>query len=285
MNVLSLFDGISVGQHALNKAGIVYYNYFASEIDPHAIKVTQSNFPNTIQLGDIRKIDLKSLPKIDLILAGSPCQGFSSLGNGEGFNHPKSILFFQFIDVLWSVRPTYFLLENVKMKKEWENIITGYLLTKPVMINSKKFTPQSRSRLYWTNIGCIKQPTDRGVTNEDIIDLSDMGANSENWHKWWSKNGEYRLRKGFSRIINDHEKSICMTARQGNNWCGNLVRTGDEQYRFINRNEMERLQSLPDNYTALASLPQTRKLLGNSWTSDVIVHIFNHMPLHHRMGM
>ena len=136
MNVLSLFDGMSCGQIALNRAGIKYDNYFASEIDKHAINETMANFPNTIQLGDITKITATSLPKIDLLIGGSPCQGFSSAGKQLNFDDPRSKLFFEFVRILKETNPTYFLLENVKMKKEYEDVITYHIGVNPIIINS-----------------------------------------------------------------------------------------------------------------------------------------------------
>ena len=127
MNVLSLFDGMSCGQIALERAGIKVDNYFASEIDKYAMKVTQNNYPNTIQLGDVTKWYEWDLPEIDLLIGGSPCQGFSVSGKGLNFDDPRSKLFFEFTNVLNFVKPKYFLLENVKMKKRWEDIITNYL--------------------------------------------------------------------------------------------------------------------------------------------------------------
>ena len=151
MNVLSLFDGMSCGQIALNKSGIKYNNYYASEIDKYAIKVTQHNYPNTIQLGDITKIKGSDLPKIDLLIGGSPCQSFSNAGRGTGFDG-KSGLFWEYVRILKEVQPTYFLLENVKMKKEWQDVISETLGVQPIEINSKFFVPQNRPRLFWTNI-------------------------------------------------------------------------------------------------------------------------------------
>jgi DNA (cytosine-5)-methyltransferase 3A len=136
MNVLSLFDGISCGQIALNRAKIKYDTYFASEIDKHAIKVTQNNFPNTIQLGDITKIKGSDLPKIDVVIGGSPCQGFSFIGKGLNFQDPRSSLFFEFIRLLEEINPKYFLLENVKMKKEWKEVITNYMGIEPIELCS-----------------------------------------------------------------------------------------------------------------------------------------------------
>ena len=167
MNVLSLFDGMSCGQLALNGAGIHYNNYYASEIDKHAIKVTQTNFPNTIQLGDVTKLSSDSLPKIDLLIGGSPCQSFSVAGDGSGFDG-KSKLFFEFVRLKNELNPTYFLLENVKMKKEWQNVISEYLGVEPIEINSNLVSAQYRRRLYWTNIPNIKHPKDKKIKLSDI---------------------------------------------------------------------------------------------------------------------
>ena len=136
MNILSLFDGMSCGQIALNRAGIKYDAYYASEIDDKAIKVAKHNYPNTIHIGDVVKINTSTLPKIELLIGGSPCQSFSTAGNGTGFNG-KSGLFWEYARILKEVKPTYFLLENVKMKKEWRDIISNELGVEPIEINSK----------------------------------------------------------------------------------------------------------------------------------------------------
>lgn len=176
MNVLSLFDGMSCGQIALNQLGIDVDNYYASEIDKHAIKVTMENYPNTIQLGNITKwrewdIDFS---KIDLVYGGSPCQGFSFAGKQLAFNDARSKLFFEFIDILnhiKSVNPNIkFLLENVRMKKEFIDVITSHIGVKPVTINSSLVSAQNRIRLYWTNISDIEQPLDRHIYLKDIIE-------------------------------------------------------------------------------------------------------------------
>ena len=169
MNILSLFDGMSCGQIALRRAGIEYDNYFASEIDKYAIQITQKNYPDTIQLGDIEKIKGCDLPKIDLVISGSPCQGFSFAGKQLNFNDERSKLFFEFVRLLKEVTPKHFLLENVKMKKEWQNIISGFLEVEPIEINSALVSGQNRKRLYWTNIQGIRQPEDRGIYLKDIL--------------------------------------------------------------------------------------------------------------------
>lgn len=170
MNVLSLFDGMSCGQIALEKCGIKVENYFASEIDKYASKVTQQNYPNTIQLGDITKWKEWDLPKIDLIIGGSPCQGFSFAGKQLNFDDPRSKLFFTFVDIVNYYNPTYFLLENVKMKKEYQNVISSCMGVEPIEINSALVSAQNRRRLYWTNIQDIKQPKDKYIYLKDILE-------------------------------------------------------------------------------------------------------------------
>jgi DNA (cytosine-5)-methyltransferase 3A len=182
ITVLSLFDGMSCGQIALKKLGIKVKQYFASEIDKHAIQVTQHNFPNTIQLGDVTKVFAKDLPKIDLLIGGSPCQGFSFAGKQLAFDDPRSKLFFEFVRLKNEINPTYFMLENVKMKKEFEIIISKYMGVAPIEINSALLSAQNRVRLYWTNIAnepyglfgdmqcMIPQPKDRGILLRDILE-------------------------------------------------------------------------------------------------------------------
>lgn len=169
MNVLSLFDGMSCGQVALERAGIEYENYFASEIDKYAIKIADKNYPNTVQLGDIIKWQEWELPKIDLLIGGSPCQGFSIAGAGLNFDDPRSRLFFDYVDILKYYKPRWFLLENVKMKKEWRDIISEYMGVEPIEINSALVSAQNRKRLYWTNIPNIEQPEDKHIYLKDII--------------------------------------------------------------------------------------------------------------------
>lgn len=165
MNVLSLFDGMSCGQIALNKLGIKYDNYFASEIDKYAIQVTQKNYPDTKQIGSVTEVKGEDLPKIDLLFGGSPCQSFSNAGLRNGFDG-KSKLFWEFVRVLKEVKPKYFMLENVKMKQEWKDIITKELGIDPIEICSSNFSAQQRKRLYWTN---IKINTDNLPQSNEVI--------------------------------------------------------------------------------------------------------------------
>jgi DNA-cytosine methyltransferase len=152
MNVLSLFDGMSCGMIALDRLGIKVDNYYASEIDKYAMQVSAANYPEIIQVGDITKLDLSTLPKIDLVMGGSPCQGFSFAGKQLAFDDPRSALFFEFVKCVEALKPKYFLLENVKMKKEYLDIISEYMGVEPIFIQSSLVSAQSRQRYYWTNI-------------------------------------------------------------------------------------------------------------------------------------
>lgn len=192
-NVFSAFDGCSGGQLALNKANIKYKNYYASEIDKPAIRVTQKNFPNTIQLGDITKIKTEDLPDIDLLMGGSPCQNLSLAGNRKGLStkcnievtsleqylqlkeegfefEGQSYLFWEFIRILKAKKPRYFLLENVKIDKKWKQVFNEAVGCEPIMINSNKLSAQNRQRNYWTNIPNITQPEDKGIFLKDIVE-------------------------------------------------------------------------------------------------------------------
>lgn len=168
-NCLSLFDGISCGQIALSRANLQYDTYFASEIDEYAKKVTQSNWPGTIQLGSVCDLKSDNLPKINLLIGGSPCQGFSFGGKQLNFDDPRSKLFFEYVRLLKELKPKYFLLENVNMKQEYQDIISGFLDVKPIKINSALVSAQNRVRLYWTNIPNVTQPEDKGIMLKDII--------------------------------------------------------------------------------------------------------------------
>ena len=206
INVLSLFDGMSCGQIALDRAGIKVENYFASEIDKHAIKVTQSNYPNTKQIGDVTKVKANDLPKIDLLIGGSPCQGFSFAGKGLNFDDPRSKLFFEFVRLKNELQPKYFLLENVKMKKEYQDIISSYLGVKPIMINSNLVSAQNRVRYYWTNTPIKGLPNDIGILLKDITEdgLQSLGLAQRGRY---DENG-----KGIQKYeLNGTEKSNAMT--------------------------------------------------------------------------
>ena len=276
MNVLSLFDGLSCGQIALNKVGISYDNYYASEIDVHAIKVTQHNYPNTIQLGDIHNIKGSDLPKIDLLFGGSPCQSFSSAGNRTGFDG-KSGLFWEFVRVLNEVQPKYFLLENVKMKKEWEDIITKEMGVEPIRINSNLVSAQNRERLYWTNIPNITQPEDKNIKLSDVLTDDNFRTIPKCFYnKWGTKE---RINKNPNWVKN--EKSNCLTTKNchTNQYLFNEDKT---LCRLLNPTEFERLQTIPEGYTSVVSNTERYKMIGNGWTVDVISFIFEQILINER---
>ena len=215
MNVFSCFDGASCGQLALTKLGVPISNYYASEIDKYAIQVTQANFPNTIQLGDITKVDISQLPKIDLMMGGSPCQGFSFAGKQLNFEDPRSKLFFDFIKIRDKLKPKYVLLENVRMKKESEDIISDYMGCSPIKINSSLLSAQSRNRLYWfvelvdgnyVPIN-VNQPQDKGIVIKDILEELPFGDIPNYLANNWG--GEPRGNKVKSI---DDPKANCLTA-------------------------------------------------------------------------
>lgn len=267
MNVLSLFDGMSCGQIALNRAGINYEKYFASEIDEPAIKVTQHNYPETIQLGDVLQLDTSSLPKIDLLIGGSPCQSFSSFGDNSGLNG-KSVLFWEFVRVLKEVNPKFFLLENVNMKQEWKDIISEALGIQPKEFNSNLLSAQNRDRLYWTNIS-FDLPKDKGIFYKDILDDLPFRELKPFMFKKWG--GKMRIDKGVNWVGN--AKSNCLTTKNchTNQY---LLNENKSLMRLMNATEFERLQTIPEGYTSIVSNTERYKMIGNGWTVDVIAHIF-----------
>lgn len=278
MNVLSLFDGMSCGQIALNKVGIKYENYFASEIDEHAIKVTQTNYPNTIQLGDVTKVKGIDLPKIDLLIGGSPCQSFSNAGSGTGFDG-KSGLFYEYVRLLKECNPKYFLLENVKMKKEWQDNISKELGCEPIKINSNLVSAQNRERLYWTNI-TVLNIKDKSIFIEDILD-----GEFDNKYLLKERNTELLLKKiditnaPNIACIDVYNKKVkldrkCPTLTLPHHNSIRLLQNG--KIRKLTPNECEKLQNVPLNYTNCDLSDIHRySMLGNGWTVDVIAHIFN----------
>lgn len=256
INVLSLFDGISCGQIALERAGIKVNQYYASEIDKYAIKVTNANYPNTKQLGDVTKLDGTKLPKIDLIFGGSPCQGFSFSGKQLNFDDPRSKLFFEFVRLLKECRPKYWMLENSRMKHEYQDVISQYLGVEPVKINSSLVSGQNRERLYWANFK-ITKPTDKGIMLKDIV-----GEYEGIWvyPRGYNKGGV----KGYKG------KSPTITV---SSWQHNFFIYKEGEKRKFTVNEVEELQTLPKDYTKCISENQRYKACGNGWTVDVIVHI------------
>lgn len=281
MNVLSLFDGMSCGQQALERAGIKVDNYFASEIKPHAIQVTQHNYPKTIQLGDIRNIKAKDLPKIDLLIGGSPCQDFSQANKErKGLEGQKSSLFYEYLRLLDECKPTYFLLENVRMDDFSYNTISHLLGTFPVDINSSLVSAQMRQRSYWTNIGpaefdlfgmrycSILQPIDQKIQFQSILDDG-----------YTDRNKALCLLESESRPLVSKDKLYRRANKFGfiNIVYDNPQFKFSENLRILNQNELERLQTVKSGYTSILKRNEAACLLGDGWTIDVIVHILNYL--------
>lgn len=287
MNVLSLFDGMSCGRIALERAGISVTNYYASEIDKHAIKASQDNYQDIVRLGDVTKwrdwdIDWSS---IDLLLAGSPCQGFSKIGKELAFDDPRSALFFTFIDILnylKSLNPNIkFLLENVRMKKEYLDVVNEYTGVDGLFINSELLSAQKRPRWYWFNWD-VTYPQDKYVSFQLIKDddkdrLIEAKVNdTPSRRKMWNDGNGTGGKTGGCYNITDSHKAYCLTVKQDRQPNSGLIQF-DDFCRYLTRRELERLQTVPDGYTDSLSYNQCQKVLGNGWTVDVIAHIFNNL--------
>ena len=351
INVLSLFDGMSCGQIALQKLGIEIENYYASEIDKHAIAVTMHNFPDTKQVGSIT--ELKGIKNIDLLIGGSPCQSFSNAGLRNGFDG-KSKLFWEYVRVLKETKPKYFLLENVKMKQEWQDIISNALGVKPKEICSSLFSAQQRKRLYWTNIDVdlSKLPNSNEVIadvlelpivnkreNKILMSKSDFKVSVrknyidkkelalflrshktktineiatfcdapktmvEHWFRldgsfsipdveYWNKlkeclsiedckydkavtefeikNNSFDMAKRIYHIDGKHPTLTTLTGGGQRK----TITDGKEMF-YLNPNHCEKLQTVPLDYTKIATERQRFRMLGNGWTVDVIAYIFS----------
>jgi len=286
MNVLSLFDGMSCGQIALNQLGFKVDNYFASEIEPASMKVAKHNFPNTIHIGDVTKVKGSELPKIDLLIGGSPCQGFSFAGKQLNFNDERSVLFFEFVRLLKETNPKYFLLENVKMKQESEDVISEYLAVKPIIINSSLVSAQNRIRLYWTNIPNITLPEDKGILLKDVIyddsykvftdiRITNTKKKTKNYVKWDLSGKQYWSQQ--DRAYYKEGKICTLPKAQPSNKLNILLDYEKDIYRRLHPIEAERCQTVPDNYTDCVPTNKRLEMLGNGWTVDVIKHIFRNM--------
>ena len=300
INVLSLFDGMSCGQIALERSGIDVRHYYAAEIDKYAMKITQKNHPSTIQLGDVTQVSSQNLPKIDLLIGGSPCQGFSFAGKQLNFDDPRSKLFFEYVRLLKELKPKYFLLENVRMKQESQDVISEALGVKPIAINSNLVSAQNRYRLYWTNIPGVDQPEDKGINLVDIIEdgVTDrekshcLDANyfkGGNLKSYFEKHrrqlifsddglchvGEADLKghDSIKRVYHPDGKCPTLTTMGGGHREPKIL-IENTTWRKLTPLECERLQTVPDGYTEGVSNTQRYRMLGNGWTVDVISHIF-----------
>lgn len=283
MNVLSLFDGISVGQYALNKTNHTIENYYASEIDSYAQSITRFNFPNTKFLGDVTKVSMKDTP-IDLLIGGSPCQGFSFVGKQLNFEDDRSKLFFEFVRLLEETNPKYFFLENVVMNKDSIQVISNALGVNPIKLNSADFSAQSRPRLYWTNIP-YKNPAE--ANTEVIKDILDEDATFSNKYPnfidlHWG--GEPRKNK----LKYSDQKARTLTATMWKGQVCTFVRNRQEEVHKFTPTECERLQGLPTNYTQRGivnnkvvdiSNTQRYKTLGNSWNAPTVEQFFKNIKI------
>lgn len=314
MRVLSLFDGISCGRVALERAGINVRDYFACEIDKNAIAISRKNYQDIVRLGDVKTIKAENLPKIDLLIGGSPCQGFSRAGKCLNFDDPRSALFFEYVRMLNEVRKinpeVKFLLENVAMKKEWVDVISEYLGVQPILINSKDFSAQNRERLYWTNINFDKEYVPLEITLESVLDAVDESSFTEsNGIKYDPRiaetrkslvslvDGEVRIHQAtklgyivpndFDGVNISFPNSSSRRGRviRGKSNCVTCIGEVSVYYNKTIRNltieEVERLQTLPANYTAGFSDRVRYKAIGNGWTVDVIAHIFKGLRENH----
>lgn len=303
MKVLSLFDGICCGHLALERAGIKIDSYDAYEIEKNAIKATETNFPDVIHHGDVTKEDFaKYQGKIDLIIGRSPCQGFSSSGKQLNFNDPRSKLFFEYVRAIKECQPKYFLLENVVMKKEWQDIISSYLGVEPIEINSSLVSAQNRRRLYWTNIPNVTLPEDKNITLEDILEDIEFPNPAAIRGRRLNKATIVGRRLDKNGHRKDTDKTIpitqCLEVRATNTDKSNCLTTVDKDnvltplpigrhpdafknnlpFRYYTTKEMCRLQTVPDDFLNMIPDSAARKALGNGWTVDVIAHIFSFLP-------
>ena len=297
IKVLSLFDGMSCGQIALEKAGITVDTYYASEIKEDAIKVTKKNYPKTIHLGSVLDIDGINLKNIDLLIGGSPCQNLSlamAKEHRKGLDGDKSCLFYEYYRILNEVKPKFFLLENVGgMDKKDKDIITELLGVEPIKIQSKLVSGQLRNRLYWTNIMGITQPEDKNIKLNNILtdgwsdrdksrcllesDSRPLTTPLKMFHRYYST--------GFTTLIFKSEQHYQECVSHYNTYFKGLSAKDIDLIahkidcsiyngvRYLNQSELEELQTVPKGYTSILSRNMAAGLLGDGWTVDVIAHI------------
>ena len=288
---LSLFDGMSCGQLALQRAGISVDYYLASEVETKAIEITMSNFPGTIQMGDVRELDGSAIVNPHILMGGSPCQCFSFAGKRKGMAttegeeittldrylelkkdgfefEGQSYLFWEYVRILRETKPKYFLLENVMMAEKWAWVISDILGVKPIRINSTLVSAQKRDRLYWTNIPGVELPKDKGVQLQDILE----NGYSEKSKSWCMLNSWNRFPKKMDSVKKRYARSMMPVVFSSPDF------DWSKGWRPLNRSEGERLQTVPENYTRVVSEKDALGILGNGWTVDVITHILSHIP-------
>lgn len=278
MNVLSLFDGASMGQYALNTLGVKIDNYFSSEIDNVCLKNNSYNYKNNINLGDVLNINYKSLPNIDLLMGGSPCQGFSFAGKQLNFKDSRSKLFFEFVRALEETSPTYFFLENVFMKKEFQDIISKYLGVSPITINSNVHSAQTRKRLYWTNLNYQES-----IGSLDLIDI--LQTHSHIYP--CAIRGRYvdiKKTKQFLEVNKNINKSNCLTTVNKDSLLTNIPKgkhlkekLSKNNFRNFTKIERSRLMGLSDSFFENITENQSVKICGNGWNVDTIKCFFKNI--------
>lgn len=295
MNVLSLFDGMSCGRIALERQGIKVDKYYAAEIKPIAIKFTKEKYPDTIHIGDVTKVGYSNgilhtefgniKTKIDLVIGGSPCQDFSSLkaSNAKGLEGDKSYLFYSYLRILREVNPKYFLLENVKMKKESKTSLDDWLGVKGIPINSNLVSYQNRPRIYWTNIPGVVEPKDKNINFQDYKDkdinycrLFKVNKTPSREKMWNNGDGRNSFIGGCDNKTNAI-KINCITRKQDRSPNSGLIEL-DDFCRYLTRREIEKGQTLEYGWCDSLSYSQMQDLCGDGWTIDVISHILSFIP-------
>lgn len=283
MRVLSLFNGISCGRVALERAKIPVERYVSYEIDKYANMVARDNYPNDTYLGDVTTADFTQYEGIDLLIGGSPCQGFSFAGKQLNFNDDRSKLFFEFVRALKEAKPKYFLLENVVMKKQYRDVISKILGVEPILINSNSFSSQNRPRLYWTNLKINEIPTEKNISLKDVFqeDLE---------HRPIHINHPETIKK--CKTYYQYDQNLLGNNSQDqryfdiNSKCNTLLATSSsiprikvgEKIWLATPIECELLQTLPKDYTKSIPNPKRYSTIGNGWTVDVIAHILSYIP-------
>lgn len=296
INIFSAFEGISCGKLALDRAKIPVKDYYASEVDKFALQVSRYNYPNIKQLGDITKIQGQDYP-CDLLMGGSPCQGFSNAGEKKNFQDERGKLFWEFVRLLEEMQPKWFLLENVRMKKEWQDVISKALNVEPILINSALVSGQNRERLYWTNIPVKGLPEDKGIKLEDILEEGEgysynrkeglikpiEKSHTLNASDWRGLNRNQTQTAVVKRCV-QVGKSPTLTSMGGGHREPKVSEDG-VTWRKLSPLECEWLQTLPDNFSQWGvdekgrlkeiSKTQRYKMVGNGWTVDVIAWILS----------
>lgn len=274
MNVLSLFDGMSCGRIALDQLGVNVTNYYACEIDKYAMKVSESNYPSILQLGNVEFVtkDTFGDNKIDLIIGGSPCQSFSKVGDGSGFDG-SSALFWEYVRLVKELKPKYFMLENVVMKKEWEHVISEALGVEPIKICSSTFAAQKRNRLYWTNIPQNEIEEFHAPTMQDIIEPTFSAEYPNFLDNYWGN----KTRKAKCKNFDQDAKAHCLTATMWKGQISSFITNNKGEVYKLTPNDCEALQTVPKDYTACVSNTQRYKMLGNGWTVAVVKHLLTNL--------